>query len=204
MDAALMTWNGWLVSELPFLKHSGVKLPEWVNDTKLKFQADTTHTTDIDFLKNWKQTHGILRIAENKTRPDRFSVQYSGSSLTVATVHFVTLAIKWYTRSLSGETKHDNLDSSNPRKFFSQRSMMYTSDRLSLEVLGNKRKRVPVVARKENASPLPTVDATSNPAGALFGALAPLVTIHMGRATSDAFPPQFARLSGYSTLINKQ
>jgi len=134
MGAALISWDNYLVSDLPFLKEeSNVRLPQWATITTLKFREDITKTTsDIQFLTDWKQNHGVIRVPGNKTRPDRYSIQFSGNTLTLDSVRFVTMALKWYTSTLSGEKSYI-IASSDPRGFFAQHSNKTSSDRSSWE-----------------------------------------------------------------------
>ena len=116
-----MSWNNYYISNLPFLKNNNKTLPEWAKKTKLCFQSSITIESDLEFLENWEKNKGVLLIPNNKTRPDGISFQFSDSKETLESLHFVTLGIKWYSKTISSTIKEDNKQLTDPQQFFSQK-----------------------------------------------------------------------------------
>ena len=63
----LMQYNGWLVSELPFLKPIAHELPDWCKTAKMNIESVST-LPDLDFLRT--RPSACAKRPMPLTRPD--------------------------------------------------------------------------------------------------------------------------------------
>lgn len=126
---ALLYFNGVLVSELPFLGVAKAALPSWTTQHKIAVTSTGTaqqlkFTNDAEFLS--KRTPGLQLCPEPTTRPDSLlcvTITYLHRSLYfrfLSQSYGASLAIKFYTSTLSNEVQKSNESSSDIRKCFLQ------------------------------------------------------------------------------------